>query len=49
MFFQKKKSSETEEQLQHDKKLIAKIQPQGGITYNDEKLIKTVMALKSWN
>lgn len=41
MFFKKKKSYETEEQLQQDKKLIAKIQPQGGITFNDEKLIKT--------
>ena len=41
MFPKKKKSSETEEQLQQDKHLIAKIQPQGGITFGDEKLIKT--------
>lgn len=41
MFPKKKKSSETEEQLQQDKLLIAKIQPQGSITFGDEKLIKT--------
>ena len=41
MLIKKKKSSETEEPLQHDKRLIAKIQPQAGITFNDEKLIKT--------
>lgn len=41
MFPKKKKSSETEEQLQQDKHLIAKIQPQGGITFGNEKLIKT--------
>lgn len=41
MFPKKKKSSESEEQLQQDKHLIAKIQPQGGITFGDEKLIKT--------
>ena len=41
MLIKKKKSSETEEPLQQDKRLIAKIQPQGGITFNDEKLIKT--------
>lgn len=40
MFPKKKKSSESEEQLQQDKHLIAKIQPQGGITFGDEKLIK---------
>ena len=41
MFPKKKKSSEAEEQLQQDKHLITKIQPQGGITFGDEKLIKT--------
>ena len=41
MLIKKKKSSETEEPLQQDKRLIAKIQTQGGITFNDEKLIKT--------
>ena len=41
MLIKKKKFSETEEPLQQDKRLIAKIQPQGGITFNDEKLIKT--------
>ena len=41
MFPKKKKSSEAEEQLQQDKHLIAAIQPQGGITFGDEKLIKT--------
>ena len=41
MFPKKKKSSESGEQLQQDKHLIAKIQPQGGIIFGDEKLIKT--------
>ena len=41
MLIKKKKPSQTEEPLQQDKRLIAKIQPQGGITFNDEKLIKT--------
>ena len=41
MFAKKKKSSKAEEQLQQDKHLIAAIQPQGGITFSDEKLIKT--------
>ena len=41
MFAKKKKSSDAEEQLQQDKHLIVAIQPQGGITFSDEKLIKT--------
>ena len=41
MLIIKKKSSETEEPLQQDKRLIVAIQPQGGITFSDEKLIKT--------
>ena len=36
-----KKKKENSVALTQDKSLIAKIQPQGGITFNDEKLIKT--------
>ena len=41
MFLKKKVSHETEQPLQQDKSLIAKIQPQGGIAFNGEKLITT--------
>lgn len=41
MLFRKRTSPEEEEQLQQDKELISRIQPQGGITFSDEKLIKT--------
>ena len=37
----KKISHEAEQPLQQDKSLIAKIQPQGGIAFNGEKLITT--------
>ena len=37
----KKISHGTEQPLQQDKSLIAKIQPQGGIAFNGEKLITT--------
>lgn len=39
--FGKKKKSKSEEALAQDPKLIARIQPQGGISFSDEKLIKT--------
>ncbi len=39
--FGKIKKSENEEKLEPDLKFISKIQPQGGITFSDEKLIKT--------
>ena len=38
--FAKKKKEVTENSIQ-DKSLIAKIQPQGGIAFNGEKLITT--------
>ena len=38
--FDKKKKEVTENSIQ-DKSLIAKIQPQGGIAFNGEKLITT--------
>ena len=41
MLLKKKISHETEQQLQQDKSLIAKIQPQGEIAFNGEKLITT--------
>ena len=41
MLLKKKISHGTEQPLQQDKSLIAKIQPQGGIAFNGEKLITT--------
>ena len=39
--FRKKNKEESKEQLVKDSKLLSVIQPQGGITFSDEKLIKT--------
>ena len=39
MFGKKKKKAE--DAVEQDKKLLSRIQPQGGITFSDEKIVKT--------